>query len=501
MSHTGTVRTYGVQKGFGFIGSDQIVGDVYFQQRDLPAEFQGQDINLQGVTVFFEVEYKPDGKPQGRQVQVEALLEDVLKNGGGGGGGGAGLAPAAPAAAGAGEVLGEVRSYNAAKGFGFVASPDVQGDLYFQTRDLSPQLQGQPLSNGMQLKFTPFQTPDGKMQARNIRPAAGINRAGAQAGARPAMRPQPAAPMFGGHMPAPPMAPLMMMQQMQQQRGGVMMNPMMMGGGGLPQEGANLTGTVKTFDAAKDFGFLSVPQLPQDVYFKSEGHLIEVGASVTFTLKWMKDGKAQARGIGPGLAGGEVLVGTVRSYSDKNGYGFLSISEGSQDVYFQKKDLPVDLQGVDGKEMKNAQLRFTVKVKPDGKPQAEAPIELVAFGGADPQQEAHMGSIQPLAMTGVKRAPAGNPIIPMQKVARTAAAAAVPQGGEGARHVGTVKTFNVTKGFGFIEAPEVGSDVFFKNTMLPPHLQQSADLIGQSVSFDLRITADGKAQGAHLQIV
>jgi cold shock CspA family protein len=304
-----------------------------------------------------------------------------------------------------------------------------------------------------------------------------------------------------------------MMGMMGPMPGGFPMQPMQKGGKGagmaggmpgIPQDGASLSGVVKTYDATKDFGFLSCPRIPYDVYFKSEGQSVEIGTNVSFTLKWMKDGKPQARGITIGLSGGETLVGTVKTYSDKNGYGFLGVADSSQDVYFQKKDLPDEVQGIDGREMQGATMRFNVRMKPDGKPQAEN-IAMVTMAGQEGAINPPAGSIFP-PQHGMKRpSPSSSPawtahggVTPQPKMARMDGAAASP-GGE--RLVGTIMKFNSMKGFGFIQAPGLSGDVFFKNTMLPPEWQQtpSEGLEGVQVSFDHRITPDGKHQGSNVQ--
>ena len=64
--------------------------------------------------------------------------------------------------------------------------------------------------------------------------------------------------------------------------------------------------------------------------------------------------------------------------------------------------------------------------------------------------------------------------------------------------VGTVKWFNATKGYGFIEAEDQSSDVFVHITAV-----QSAGMTelkeGQKVSFDLETGNNGKTSAVNLK--
>ena len=66
--------------------------------------------------------------------------------------------------------------------------------------------------------------------------------------------------------------------------------------------------------------------------------------------------------------------------------------------------------------------------------------------------------------------------------------------------VGTVKWFNATKGYGFIESEEQASDVFVHITAV-----QAAGMTdlkeGQKVSFELETGRNGKTSAVDLKIV
>ncbi|CAE8620964.1 unnamed protein product [Polarella glacialis] len=298
---------------------------------------------------------------------------------------------------------------------------------------------------------------------------------------------------------------------------------------GQPDEAPSLVGRVKSFDPSKGFGFLSVGQFPQDVYFKS-AEPIMVGQEVSFNLHWTQDGKPQARNIGSAMAFGEVCVGFVKRYSAQTGYGFLAIEGGRQDIYFKRTDLPMEYQA--SMSLDGAQVQFHVKTAADGKPQAE---DIMILAAAMPTQG--------MPTQGMKRSASGPPLLHRGPAANYAAAVPGPDakrarpnflpaaftpgavaashaaqqmaqartaygggmpaayggGGyqaqpSGGRHAGMVKTFNAQKGFGFIVSPTVPGDVYFQRVGLPP-AYQNVDLMGAQVSFMLKYAEDGKPQG------
>jgi len=63
---------------------------------------------------------------------------------------------------------------------------------------------------------------------------------------------------------------------------------------------------------------------------------------------------------------------------------------------------------------------------------------------------------------------------------------------------GTVKWFNATKGFGFIQPDEGGKDVFLHVSAVErAGLQRPAD--GQKVSFDIESGRDGRSSAGNLR--
>lgn len=69
--------------------------------------------------------------------------------------------------------------------------------------------------------------------------------------------------------------------------------------------------------------------------------------------------------------------------------------------------------------------------------------------------------------------------------------------------LGTIKSYNKEKGFGFITRETVEGDIYFAKGELPAQLQlieDSKQVTGRTVSFELRQQADGKCKAARIAI-
>mmetsp|Transcript_19763 Transcript_19763/g.46078 ORF Transcript_19763/g.46078 Transcript_19763/m.46078 type:complete len:530 (+) Transcript_19763:99-1688(+) len=528
MTQQGTIKNFLSTKGFGFITCPDVEGDVYFQRRDLPEDLQvnvSEDIfSLKGLSCTFEPNITKDGKTQGRSVKVM---------------GGDGF-----------NLLGVIKNFNPMKGYGFISSPLLEGDLYFKGKELPPQLAASDV-RGMKVRAVAAAMQDGKMQARDVIVLNAVQPGAAQG------------PMGrGAPMPMPPSAaPGMGLGQPQvaapppQVRNGGMAAPRSPAGNAPPAasplghtipEGTSMVGAVKTFDPAKGYGFIEAPNFPVDIYFKPDAEMVLPGQPVTFTVHFTREGKPQAREVTSPMQAGEVYTGTVRRYSPKTGYGFLSVDGRSQDVYFQKKDLPMQLQ--ESGALDGAQFNFSVVMSAMNKPQAQdmecvamptqgmkrpAPTQAPQRGPAGPaaMQSPVLSNpakrLRPTATAGPAAAQAmanqmANPMvnafgggIDLAAVSQImqAAAAGIP-GMAGAlgtgfgaadqsldgKSMGSVKSFNPAKGFGFIASPTLPSDVYFNAKSLPEEYR-GMQLAGQQVAFTVRYTQDGKLQGNDVQVM
>ena len=160
-------------------------------------------------------------------------------------------------------------------------------------------------------------------------------------------------------------------------------------------DGSQMIGKIKTFDLNKGFGFIVAPNFPSDVYFKASDPTIQIGVEVTFTLKYTQDGRPQAQNVCTPLQDGEMLVGTVRSYNPNKGFGFLFMDGRSQDIYFSKSTLPMELQ--EETNLEGSQFQFNVNAS-GNKPQAQE-LQLVTSAPikrpAAPSQSPGTGSGPP----------------------------------------------------------------------------------------------------------
>jgi len=244
----------------------------------------------------------------------------------------------------------------------------------------------------------------------------------------------------------------------------------------------------------KGFGFIQATNVPADVYFKDPGGDHPPGSQVAFYLKIMPDGKLQAQNVSAGLSPGETYTGTVSSYSNKNGYGFITVPDCPGDVYFKKDVVEFALQD---SELRGKHARVVVQLTRDGKPQASS-VQMMDH--PPPGYHPPTG----LQGTAAKRIPpaVGIPFAvmnqPLKKMRPSPMGMWDMTGNMQA--TGMVSSYNPTKGFGFITSPNVTNDVFFGRGALPPGLVHE-HLQGRSVCFQLTLSPQGKQQAQNLQVL
>jgi len=490
-AYTGTVASFGSQKGYGFINCDQVSGDVFFGRKVLPAELQMEfnGFALRGKTVGFEIgPAKDDGKVTASKVWLQVMDGEQL--------------------------VGTVKSYNPVKGFGFLgtASMDSQ-DFFFSAREVPPAMKQADLK-GLVVAFT-VATAEGKLQGRELKfrdtgfvgmqqpiqiPATihGIQRIDRS---QPQTRPN-----AGYRVPPPPMAYSMPSP---------MQNPYMMQNPYAPPpppngslEGQGMQGIVHSFNADKGFGFIKTGN-HGDIYFKDLSAQFSVGMTVAFHVKVMPDGKLQARDLSGGLEQGETYMGQVASYNAGKGWGFIEIPGVPAQVYFKKLTV-ADAMGEQA--LQGMECSVTVNLTQDGKTQASA-VHITGPGSGDGglslsaaarpsgRPAAPRPPTAPRVTSGVKRTMNGQHAGPYSapqapKVMRIAAPAA---GGQ--RCIGTVISYNPMKGFGFLQSDSSAGDVFIgKSSLGNAGLDPAAEYKGRRFSFNLVTTPDGKPQAQNLQL-
>ncbi|CAJ1374180.1 unnamed protein product [Effrenium voratum] len=127
----GTVANYDPNKGFGFLKSETIPTDVFFQRQELPLELREEKKELVGKLMEFEVKKMRDGKLRARK-----LLH--LKRGSG---------PLGPRA------RGRVIKYHKEKGYGFIDC-DFANNVFFLRSSLPKDLNDASLEELKELEIS-----------------------------------------------------------------------------------------------------------------------------------------------------------------------------------------------------------------------------------------------------------------------------------------------------------------------------------------------------------
>eukprot|EP00929_Paragymnodinium_shiwhaense_P043221 TRINITY_DN22261_c0_g1_i1.p2 TRINITY_DN22261_c0_g1~~TRINITY_DN22261_c0_g1_i1.p2 ORF type:complete len:364 (-),score=93.85 TRINITY_DN22261_c0_g1_i1:251-1342(-) len=360
--YTGTVTTYGMKKGYGFISCSQFSKDVFFLRGSLPPElsegfYPELDFQLKGSAVTFQVQYSNDQQPQA--VSIKLLTS-----------------PDKP-------VVGTVKTYNATKGYGFLTCSSVEGqDVFFSKKDLPLSLQMVDLKDE-KCSFIVQTKPDGKMQASSLKfkklqqgNGNGYGNGGGGYGMKGG---------GGGYAMSMPQQP---MQDTGKGGGkgmgygmGYGMGGMQMGGMPMPaqpapgtQEEHGMQGTVISYNAALGYGFIKSAKVPQDIYFKESGGQWQPGVAVAFNLRMNRDGKPSASNLVLGLSNGQACSGSIKSFNAAKGWGFIKVDGSPADVYFIKDLVPPNLLSGNIIGLK---VQFTVQLAADGKPRAAPGLQFL----------------------------------------------------------------------------------------------------------------------------
>jgi len=435
----GVIKSFSERNGYGFISVPALTRDVHFKHCDIPPAYQGLDrAGLVGKSVSFQVQSLNDGKLKALQLEfVGGQDMPVVPR----------LAVSAPAPD---QLRGFVKSYDAAHGTGTLQAPGVADDVQFSGT------MGLPLAVNQEVSFSLQWMPDGTAQARNV--TMGV-------------------------------APL---------------------GDAATQlyNGAELTGTVKLFNAEKGYGFINVSSAQgTDLYFQRKdliGDGLQMaqqgtlgGHAVSFWLEALPDGRWHARSVKPSrhvspparppaaspLVDGTEMVGTIKSFHDKNGYGFISVPNQPVDIYFQ----PIDFSYETQQELQQqgsgcidagTAVRFWLQQLPGGRWRAREVGKL-------PPGDA--GALQAVALT-------------LANLTGPSPPPAAAQSGnffDGMEQQGTVKSYNEMKGYGFINVPGEPTDLYFQTRDMSAETQQllqmGAALVGATVRFQVQALPEGRS--------
>lgn len=229
----------------------------------------------------------------------------------------------------------------------------------------------------------------------------------------------------------------------------------MPGGAGVPT-GA-LAGTVKSWNGMKGFGFIEGSALETDVMF-SHNELPEewrnvhskfmTGRTVDFKAQQGSDGRYKASMVSVPFAEGWPVVGRIKSYSEKHGYGFIVSSQMNQDIRFDRNVIDVPATPA----LQGQLVVVDIAIRPDGKYNASR-VSL--------QENPRMGPMPPAA-------PAATPYVNGNR------GSAEHQGLNSM--VGIVKAFNLRAGMGCLTVSGYAGDVAF-------NASDPGIIVGSMVSF------------------
>lgn len=381
---TATVKSFNDTRGFGFLKIPGANMDLYFHGRDMDEASQGLLMlvgaaGLANCNATCRVEARADGRWNGRNVSLlEAGVQmmDGMK------------------------MAGMIRYFYDHKGFGFINVTGNPIDIYFQGRDVGPDAQmrcEEMGAVGTVVWFTVYAQTDSRWQAKDIVLAGDGSSPGGLT-----------AEMLGGKgwgKGEENYSDSYGWDGWDGWDGWGSGGSMDYGGGkgsgkgsgkaSLPKvekqiiPGCELVGRLKSYNAEKNFGFISVDGQPNDVYFQvwdlvesfksqvetlgSEGSGLSSGALVKFSLQLMPGGgRLRARdmslsptatlsiaaaveaavqkaaavaheaiipGSGSILHDGAEVSGKVKNFNQDRGFGFITVDADETDLYFNVKDL------------------------------------------------------------------------------------------------------------------------------------------------------------------
>jgi len=285
-------------------------------------------------------------------------------------------------------------------------------------------------------------------------------------------------------------------------------------------EGQRYSGTIKSFNTEKGFGFIECPDLfeayGRDTWLhNAQLQHFQVGEMVEFTMALGKDGNPQAQDLAPpsqmgqkakgkGTGGkaaaqhqsgaeGQRCAGTIKNFSAEKGFGFIECPE-----LFEAYGRDTWLHHAQVQHFQVGELvEFTMALGKDGNPQAlDLSLPGTAGGGKGAGGKA-----------AVRASPMG-----VWKSTPVASKSAQPLKGDpsehgglagssepavGEQYSGTVKSFMAEKNFGFIDCPAL-KEAFGRDTWVHG-AQVGSFQVGDSVVFSMTLNQQGHPQAINLE--
>lgn len=282
MKLAGMIRCFYDHKGFGFINCTGNPVDIYFQGRDVghDAQKRCEEMGAVGTVVWFTVYAQTESRWQAREIVLAGdgsspggITPDMLGPKGwgkgmdydpswdywgmgpmdygdyGGKGWGKGPPPKVEKQVIPGcELVGRIKSYNAEKNFGFISLDGQYNDVYFQIWDLTEAVKqqlesvgpdGSGITSGALVHFWLQLMPGGgRLRARDVSTSPGANMSDAAA-----------------------------VDAAVQKAAQVAHEAIIPGTGTLLYDGAEVSGTIRTFNKDRGYGFVNVDCDETDLYF------------------------------------------------------------------------------------------------------------------------------------------------------------------------------------------------------------------------------------------
>jgi len=467
----GVVKSFNGLKGFGFVTCDSIEGDAKFDKTALPRdaiELHGKF--LQGRSVVFQLETKADGRHEAQSLQ---FVRDGAET----------------------SFPGWVKSYSEKHGYGFLESSCIVGDIRFDSKALQfENVMGTELK-GQLVLFEFQELPDGKLRASSVQLQA-LAEAPAPKGddSQTGVVKSYSEKHGYGFLESPSIS------------GDIRFNTRDLQSQVMP--GTELRGMRVRFQFEKlPDGKLRASNVQLQSGQGSKGGISSLLAQ-TEAMSWSHAGKGAAwmdagkgawgydagwegkgaswekGSFGKGGKGGgwdaqTAATGTVKSFSEKHGYGFITTFSEWEDVKFGAADVVGSWAPVAGTQVMFKMSRSNGRLS--------ATEVAPASGGAGHKRPAS-------AMDGSMKGGA-------QKLLKGGKGTQVMHS-PGQRLSGTIKSFNAKTGFGFIASPGVSGDVFFSQVELPEGTDAEAmghgGAAGVPVIFELMQGNDGRLKAQKL---
>jgi len=266
----------------------------------------------------------------------------------------------------------------------------------------------------------------------------------------------------------------------------------------MDSKGKALVGVIKSFNSKTTYGFINERDSGEDVFFGIEAlppelrikdaNLNLVGQEVYFEIGHNpKNGKMLATQITVmGTPTEEELLaddnhltkGTVKSWQEAKGFGFMKVEGLEDDVYFARDRLPSSLRRV--RKLMGTTMMFEMREMDNGKYQAHNMQIISVPSGQETKKRPREEKKEIASAAKRSTTQSSRPMVVTKN---------------NLPYQGTVKSYNSKSGYGFIVSDQVEGDViFFGNDCVKSSMQSKSFDQGNVVLFNLTTSNKGKPQ-------